>query len=38
MTMLLAVRIERTGLRHNPAQTRAMNFMPPQSNGSACGM
>jgi hypothetical protein len=32
MTMLPAVRIERTGLRHNPAHTRGMNFMTPKSN------
>jgi hypothetical protein len=32
------VRIERTGFRHNPAHTRGMNFIPPQSIGSWRGV
>ena len=38
MTMLLAVRMERTGLRHNPAHTRGKNFMPLQSNGATTAL
>jgi hypothetical protein len=31
MTMQIAVSIDRTGLRHNPAHTRGKNFTPTTS-------